>query len=242
MGGRPLPRVELNRCYMVLVHATAVRYGAGGRLLPSGAGCLLPSGADRPLPSGAGRLLPSGADRLLPSGAGRPLFVEPLIDGPFVKWNSNHGAVHAVTSSLEDIHEEDEHAPPPRAADVPQALSHWTYVASGGCRMCCDLQGFEPHPGREVFVLVDPVIHVRAREAMLLRSHTRRSPRASSASVARPNVAAHPCLRRAVVRRAWPTRARAEQSVWAHRPWTQGHGGLSTLAQVQRALRRPRLT
>ena len=60
--------------------------------------------------------------------------------------NSNHGYCH----------EADDADDTPTVDDVAQAFSHWTYEASRGTRMVCDLQGFFTG-GR--FVLVDPVIH-----------------------------------------------------------------------------------
>jgi hypothetical protein len=89
---------------------------------------------------------------------GRPLFVEPKIKGAFHKWNSNQGHVFpsnlAAQLSICDVGGHGDEAA--SIDDVSQAFSHWSYAASKGTRLVCDLQGFFTG-GR--FVLVDPVIH-----------------------------------------------------------------------------------
>ncbi|PNH03131.1 Alpha-protein kinase 1 [Tetrabaena socialis] len=70
--------------------------------------------------------------------------VEPYIEG-FVKWNSNSGAIFGSTAW----------------DDLMQALSHFSYHASGGQFVLCDLQGGLYLDG--TVVLTDPVILSRQR-------------------------------------------------------------------------------
>ncbi|CAJ1409488.1 unnamed protein product [Effrenium voratum] len=74
--------------------------------------------------------------------AGHKMLVEPMIQGEYMKFNSNTG-----------------HAEPDSA--TMQALSHFSYHASNGRYLLCDLQG-----GRYngYYILTDPVIHSKSKE------------------------------------------------------------------------------
>jgi len=74
--------------------------------------------------------------------AGHKMLVEPMIQGEYLKFNSNTG-----------------HAEPDSA--TMQALSHFSYHASNGRYLLCDLQG-----GRYngYYILTDPVIHSKSKE------------------------------------------------------------------------------
>ena len=100
------------------------------------------------------------------------LLVEPELDGRFTKWNNNAGAVLQSTSprivgsasahALGGIYEEDEDEDedeevPITIDDVPQAFSHFSFEASGGKQLVCDLQGVWNE--EDGFVLTDPVVH-----------------------------------------------------------------------------------
>ena len=78
--------------------------------------------------------------RTKPDADGRHerMLVEPMIEGEYVKFNSNSGYVNG--------------------ADVMQALSHFSYDYSQGQELLCDLQG-----GRydTCYVLTDPVVMSR---------------------------------------------------------------------------------
>lgn len=106
---------------------------------------------------------------LIESDDDRPLFVEPMIEEHFYKWNSNHGTV--FKQRIGEAGSAFDSEPPlpghkaadgstaamsPTVDDVPQAFTHWTFTASQQTRMVCDIQGFYAL-GR--FVLVDPAIH-----------------------------------------------------------------------------------
>ena len=106
------------------------------------------------------------------------LLVEPELDGRFTKWNNNAGAVLrgseppltsvrgggtsrasalGLGAIVEDSDEEDEDGAPIEVEEVPQAFSHFSYVASHGKQLVCDLQGV--WNATDGFVLTDPVIH-----------------------------------------------------------------------------------
>jgi hypothetical protein len=72
-------------------------------------------------------------------GSRAKYLVEPMIEGEFIKFNSNSGHVNG--------------------ANVMQALSHFSYDHTGGQELLCDLQG-----GRysSSYVLTDPVVMSRA--------------------------------------------------------------------------------
>jgi len=105
----------------------------------------------------------------------RFLFVEPFIQGEFVKWNSNSGYVKTnagLGAICEDEDEENEDEDDDDSIydfrgfskeDVPQAFSHWSHVhgvsiLKVGELIICDLQGFY-EASSKTFRLVDPVIH-----------------------------------------------------------------------------------
>ena len=70
---------------------------------------------------------------------------EPLIEGPYVKYNSNSGFVN-----------KDEYA-----ASL-NAFSHWTYQVTAGYLMVVDLQGVKTtSPTASKFTLTDPALHCK---------------------------------------------------------------------------------
>ena len=142
LGLAGLPAIEVNRCYLVEAATPPASSPDGGQ---AGGG---QAGGDQ---AGGG----GGPPHV------RPLFVEPMIDGKFIKWNSNCGDVfpwRAPEGAAADGGTAADGASDGavQAGDVPQAFTHWTYVSSKATRMVCDLQGFFAS-GR--FVLVDPAIH-----------------------------------------------------------------------------------
>lgn len=68
-------------------------------------------------------------------GRRRKCLVEPMIEGDFLKFNSNSGFTDG--------------------ADYMQALSHYSYYHSGGRHLLCDLQGGHYE---DAYVLTDPVV------------------------------------------------------------------------------------
>ena len=110
---------------------------------------------------------------------------EPELDGKFIKWNNNAGAVKASGADrksaethqnkcfqsvglgmalIEESDEEDEDEEaigPIEVDDVPQAFSHFTYEHSKGKNLVCDLQGVWNQD--DGFVLTDPVVHCVSR-------------------------------------------------------------------------------
>jgi hypothetical protein len=69
--------------------------------------------------------------------------MEPLLDGAYVKYNDNEGRVFAQPEDG-------------RVRDTPQAFSHFSYLASGGTSLVCDLQGVGD-------VFTDPQVHTDPR-------------------------------------------------------------------------------
>lgn len=91
----------------------------------------------------------------------RYFFVEPFIEGRYIKWNSNSGYVRPQE---EFIREEDpgEEELEFEVEDLPQAFSHWSYCYClyelDEPQIICDLQGFYDVQ-RKAFTLTDPVLH-----------------------------------------------------------------------------------
>ena len=76
----------------------------------------------------------------------RPFYCsqEPLIEGPYIKYNSNNGFVNKdeYTSSL-------------------NAFSHWTHQITNGYLMVVDLQGVKITSPEPKFILTDPALHCK---------------------------------------------------------------------------------
>lgn len=58
---------------------------------------------------------------------GAPLYcVEQLIEGDYIKYNSNSGFVHGDNNDV--------------VRNTPQAFSHYTFELTGGYKICVDVQ------------------------------------------------------------------------------------------------------
>ncbi|KAJ1495216.1 kinase-like domain-containing protein [Baffinella frigidus] len=118
-------------------------------------------------------------------GGEAQFLAEPFLEGEFIKFNNNGGAVNKWGAArpvsalqrppaalagprfdLDEIGEEDEEeeagsAAAQRAAmgadDIPQCFSHFTHFFTSGDKLVCDLQGI--YNDVDGFVLTDPVIH-----------------------------------------------------------------------------------
>lgn len=107
------------------------------------------------------------------------ILVEPELDGKFMNWNNNAGAVRgnafaktepAITpgfrvgpmvvleESDEDESEDDGDLAPIHIDDIPQAFSHFSYEYSSGRQLVCDLQGVWNTMDLSG-LLTDPVVH-----------------------------------------------------------------------------------
>lgn len=72
------------------------------------------------------------------------VFVEPLLSGDFVKFNSNNGAVTSSNNC------------------AIEAFSHWTFQYSKGAHLLCDIQGVQStstDQSKYLVELTDPCIH-----------------------------------------------------------------------------------
>ena len=79
------------------------------------------------------------------------VFVEPFLEGTFLKANGNDGYV----ANLDDAHREFQ--------EVAQAFSHWTWVASEKSLLVCDLQGVHETADEGMrWKFTDPAIHSAA--------------------------------------------------------------------------------
>ena len=78
----------------------------------------------------------------------RYMSMEKLLNGKFMKFNTNNGWVNSE---------------PTRLNLILQAFSYWTYHITKGTLLVVDLQGILPHGGNldtvKKFVLTDPAIH-----------------------------------------------------------------------------------
>ena len=79
------------------------------------------------------------------------VFVEPFLNGRFVKANNNCGFVASYSSATAEFFK------------VAQAFSHWTWVVSEKSLLICDLQGvFQTSEGEKKWQFTDPAIHCAA--------------------------------------------------------------------------------
>eukprot|EP00966_Prymnesium_polylepis_P177151 4103151-Prymnesium_polylepis.1 len=95
------------------------------------------------------------------------VLVEPELEGCFTKWNNNAGSVLRSQNPVSTgaIVEEDEggwssdeeESTTIHAREVPQSFSHFTYEASQGKQLVCDIQGV--WNSEDGYVLTDPVVH-----------------------------------------------------------------------------------
>ncbi|KXZ55302.1 hypothetical protein GPECTOR_3g437 [Gonium pectorale] len=112
-------------------------------------------------------------DSRYPTGQGE-ILVEEELEGVFTKWNNNAGGVAdcvrvVETAALGAIAEDDDEEGegdsdsgepgdgPVTTEDVPQCFSHFTYKATNGRKLVCDLQGV--WNAVDGFTMTDPVIH-----------------------------------------------------------------------------------
>jgi hypothetical protein len=100
------------------------------------------------------------------------VLAEPELEGLYIKYNNNAGGVRAARGGAGGlghiVEEEGEPGDPAGGSqdpgggfdvnEVPQAFSHFSYDASGGAKLVCDLQGVWNET--DGFTLTDPVIHL----------------------------------------------------------------------------------
>lgn len=89
------------------------------------------------------------------------LFVEPELEGRWMKWNNNGGDV-MPNSKMDSLEARLDIDPVTgfhdvRTGDIPQCFSHFTWSVSGGKQLVCDLQGV--WNATDGFSLTDPAIH-----------------------------------------------------------------------------------
>ena len=130
------------------------------------------------------------------------ILAEPLLEGPYTKFNNNYGKVRKPVSrtpatpkhdsSLDLIPEgddddydeecdddEEEEGIHVYAEDVPQCFSHFTWSISDGAKLVCDIQG--TWNAEDGYLLTDPAIHkvpsrFRCLEAVVVRCSVTRAP------------------------------------------------------------------
>lgn len=92
------------------------------------------------------------------------ILVEKMIDHKrYTKWNTNNGYVRSCTGSKNESIPIGEGLSI-SVEDIPQAYSHFTYLASGRKYLVCDLQGaLNTNVSPPVFELTDPAIHYKTQ-------------------------------------------------------------------------------
>ena len=109
------------------------------------------------------------------SSSAKFLLVEKMLDHTrYKKWNNNDGFVDGMTPDEYSATKTERHIPPKQDAqgqkghadcsfsieDIPQAFSHFTYLASNRRFLICDLQGVLNNDVQPpVFELTDPAAH-----------------------------------------------------------------------------------
>ena len=95
------------------------------------------------------------------------ILVEKMLDHTqYKKWNTNNGYVRSETSESDCCFrfKDNEDECSFSVQDIPQAYSHYTYLASGRKFLICDLQGvLDSKKSVPTFELTDPAIHYRER-------------------------------------------------------------------------------
>lgn len=84
--------------------------------------------------------------------------VEPFLHGSFLKLTNN---LRFVSSDNKDE----------SGVEAATALSHFSYVKSGGKEMVVDLQGWLPSQGKGIVYLTDPVFHTLYRKKFSTCDH-----------------------------------------------------------------------
>ena len=113
------------------------------------------------------RFIPCAIYRLWHDGIHEDISIlaEPELEGKFIKWNNNGGAVASPTrsgrlnvlSQLKAVCEEEDESGTIKASDIPQCFSHFSYVYSKEKSLICDLQG--TWNDRDGYYFTDPAMH-----------------------------------------------------------------------------------
>ena len=89
---------------------------------------------------------------------------EPRLEGKFTKWNNNNGIKktsgfykYTPSAMLDTMSKMSKDSLEHHVHEVPQAFSHFTYEASAGKCLVCDIQGI--WNWQDGFTLTDPVVH-----------------------------------------------------------------------------------